>query len=270
MDACTLLGTLETLRADVEREGNGLFESWKPYINREDFLVSGQNLAHYLALWQRDLRNLQTDLMPWGLSSLGRSESRVLENLDAVIDTLRSVCRCEPRPTPDNEQFFAGSQRLEANTATILGAAPTNRRVRIMVTFPTEAATDYAFVKSLLESGMNCARINCAHDDAATWQAMIDHIHQAEAETGLQCKVLMDLAGPKIRTHRLGFSKKHRFVIGDVILITHGKPHESNQYPYQLSCTLPIVLSQAKWVNQCGLMMAKSARSSQRSSPKDW
>jgi pyruvate kinase len=43
-------------------------------------------------------------------------------------------------------------------------------------------------------------RINCAHDDEVAWQRMLDHLRRAERATGRQCRVLMDLAGPKLRT----------------------------------------------------------------------
>jgi pyruvate kinase len=43
-------------------------------------------------------------------------------------------------------------------------------------------------------------RINCAHDDAATWAAMIDNLRRAERALGQPCKVVMDLGGPKLRT----------------------------------------------------------------------
>ena len=47
--------------------------------------------------------------------------------------------------------------------------------------------------------GMDCARINCAHDDAEVWQHMISHVRRASEETGRPCSVLMDLAGPRVR-----------------------------------------------------------------------
>ena len=42
---------------------------------------SARNLVHYVALRQRDLRDLQEQLSRYGLSSLGRSESHVLGGL---------------------------------------------------------------------------------------------------------------------------------------------------------------------------------------------
>lgn len=90
-DPHILLATLQQLRQEVEQEGDELYRQWQPTIQRRSFLLSGQNLAIYLALRRRDLRPLQAALMPWGLSSLGRSESRVLATLDAVIATLAGV-----------------------------------------------------------------------------------------------------------------------------------------------------------------------------------
>ena len=49
------------------------------------------NLAFYLALRRRDIREIQEALMPWGLSSLGRLESRTIDNMDAVIASLCKI-----------------------------------------------------------------------------------------------------------------------------------------------------------------------------------
>ena len=65
---------------------------------------------------------------------------------------------------------------------------------------PSEAADDYTLVHDLLQQGMDCMRINCAHDDAATWLRMIEHLRRAERSLGRSCRVVMDLAGPKLRT----------------------------------------------------------------------
>ena len=69
-----------------------------------------------------------------------------------------------------------------------------------MVTVPSEAASDYALIRDLVNGGMNCMRINCAHDDPEAWSRMIRNLRRAELELGKTCKVEMDLAGPKLRT----------------------------------------------------------------------
>ncbi|MGB5624923.1 MAG: pyruvate kinase, partial [Woeseiaceae bacterium] len=45
--------------------------------------------------------------------------------------------------------------------------------------------------------------INCAHDDAACWERMIENVRSASIEAGNDCKVIMDLPGPKLRTGEL-------------------------------------------------------------------
>ena len=69
-----------------------------------------------------------------------------------------------------------------------------------MVTMPSEAATDYDLVRDLLAAGMDIMRINCAHDSRVEWAGMIANLRRAEAEIGREGHVLMDLAGPKLRT----------------------------------------------------------------------
>lgn len=69
-----------------------------------------------------------------------------------------------------------------------------------MVTLPVEAADNYILIHDMLSSGMACARINCAHDDAVQWLKMVENIRHASKETGRYCQILFDLAGPKLRT----------------------------------------------------------------------
>jgi pyruvate kinase len=69
-----------------------------------------------------------------------------------------------------------------------------------MVTMPSEAAQNYDLVHALLKDGVDCMRINCAHDNHVMWSAMVRHLKRARRALKVDCCVLMDLAGPKIRT----------------------------------------------------------------------
>ena len=161
---------------------------------------SVQNLLHYLALRKHDLRDLQSRLAALGLSSLGRSESSALaavESVIAVVETLAAEKLSERSPCVE---FNAGSAILTAQADQLLGTAPKGRAVRIMVTMGTEAAGSYELVKELVEAGMDVMRVNCAHDSASEWERMIDHMRRANTELGKHCRVVMDLAGPKLRT----------------------------------------------------------------------
>ena len=85
----------------------------------------------------------------------------------------------------------------------ILGPHPEDRDVSIMVTLPTEAAQNATLVAEMIAAGMNVVRINCAHDDASVWAGMVANVKTAAAAAEVDCRILMDLAGPKLRTGAL-------------------------------------------------------------------
>lgn len=164
---------------------------------------SAANLLHYLALRSRDIRQLQARLASVGLSSLGRAESHALVSVEAVLRILFQLTgqRWEmPAQAKDRVGFAEGKALLEAHSEALLGPKPSGRDVRIMVTMPSEASDDYLLVRDLLANGMDCMRINCAYDDPSAWLRMMRNLEQARTETGKQCRILMDLAGPKLRT----------------------------------------------------------------------
>jgi pyruvate kinase len=168
-----------------------------------NFGDSALNLLQYLSLRCHDLRPLQRELAALGLSSLGRAEACVLATVESVLSALH---RLQGSPVPDDLRqpsyldFSRGQNLLLENADRLFGPATDSRSARIMVTMPSEAATDYALVQSLLAQGMNGMRINCAHDDEVAWSGMIANLRQAETTLGKTCKVVMDLAGPKLRT----------------------------------------------------------------------
>lgn len=163
---------------------------------------SARNLAHYLALRQSDRRPLQEWLASVGLSSLGRAESHVLANLDKVLGILHRLTGqpWENRSRDEPVGIVSSQRLLEKHTAELLGAPPPGRSVRIMVTLPAEAAGDFGLVRRLVDSGMDIARINCAHDGPAEWKAMAANVRRAARGLRRPVKILMDLGGPKLRT----------------------------------------------------------------------
>ncbi|GAB4542053.1 MAG: pyruvate kinase [Pleurocapsa sp.] len=244
----TLLNTLQQLRQTVIHEGEAIFRQWQPSIERQAFVHSALNLAYYLALRRQDLRQLQIALMPWGLSSLGRIESRVLPNLDAALATLGAVCHQDTNLLPHRpplSAFFEGDRLLQQHTEEVFGKLPSHRQVRIMVTLPTEAANSYELVRELLQRGTDCIRINCAHDNPDRWWAMIEHLRRAEAETGRICKVFMDLGGPKPRLGKVVLPiNKQRLHQGDKLQLTRNLPTSPIEHIFQANCTIPEILSE--------------------------
>lgn len=222
-----------------------------------NYRESARNLVHYLGLRRRDLRPLQLSLARLGLSSLGRAESHVLATVNAVLEILHRLTgtRHPPAATPAGVIDFATGERLLAeHTEALLGPATPGRGVRIMVTMPSEAADDYRLVRDLMQAGMDCMRINCAHDDLDAWAKMIKNLRRAEQELGRPCRLVMDLAGPKLRTGPLTPGpavvkiRPHRDVFGVVTapaLVWLTPAHAPHRSPSAAAACLPVA---AAWL----------------------
>jgi pyruvate kinase len=196
-----LIEQLNALRSEMlQLEASGMVESAGIHAEHR---ASAANLIHYLALRRHDIRKLQAQLASLGLSSLGRNEPHVIGGLHAVMNVLNQLAgSAEPSLDLPNgaPTIGEGAALLEKNSEVLLGPPPAGRTVRIMVTMPSEAATDYDLVRDLVLHGMDCMRINCAHDGPEAWSGMVRNLRRAEKETGRPCKISMDLAGPKLRT----------------------------------------------------------------------
>ena len=125
-----------------------------------------------------------------------------------------------------------------------------------MVTMPSEAATDYDLVRDLVKHGMDCMRINCAHDGPDAWSAMVRNLRRAEKEVGRPCKISMDVAGPKLRTGTMADGpavlkyRPQRDDFGRVVAkariwLTPGSKPESA--PAKADATIPVP---ARWLEQ--------------------
>jgi pyruvate kinase len=245
-DPKALLAEVRHVRDAVEHGGAELLEHWRPLVHRAAFRRSAENLAHYLVLRRLDLRPIQAALAPWGLTTLGRCESRVMPSLSAItanLELIGGTNKAPARPQPDD--FNVGAEALEHQTAEVLGPPPQGRLTRILVTMAARAASDYDHVASLIRCGMDCARVNCAHDAADTWTAMIGNIRRAAGAAGRECRVLMDLAGPKIRTRQVLTPPDRKTVVaGDRILLTFEKPAPREDFAFQTACSMPEILRQ--------------------------
>lgn len=168
--------------------------------------ASALNLLHYTELRQRDHWKLQGQLAERGLSSLGRSESHVLASLNAVLGLVDAIARgareVEPAST-DAVTRERGHSLLHEHAERLFGEPNGKRRARIMVTLPSECAHSTELVQQLLTAGMDCARINAAHDDVVAWRAMARNVREAAQALGRPCRVAVDLPGPKCRTGAL-------------------------------------------------------------------
>ncbi|BAU53570.1 pyruvate kinase [Mucilaginibacter gotjawali] len=202
--------SLQKVRTHLrELEKNMLLESEKRVLKLKDIDPQQQhslrNLIHYLTLRSEDIRELQDALHIHGLSSLASSESHIHRQLQSILQWLKQDY---PPDELDECNYEFGTRQIEERSKILFGEKNENSTPFIMVTFDISFTEDYALIKALLQNGMNVARINCAHDDEATWSAMIHQLEKACHETGLNCKIYMDIAGPKIRT--LLINKGHK------------------------------------------------------------
>ena len=245
---------LERLQCEIAALLSALTDAestWADYLDgvSPEHRRSAINLVHYWALRQQDLRDLQWRLKAFGLSSLGRSEANVQATLllvSSAIAAMRGGTWVGPGGAPVVD-MGVGEQLLDRNANALLGPAPEDRAARIMVTLPTEAATDIGVVRGLIDAGMRIARINCAHDDAAAWTAMAANVRAAA--NGRPCLVAMDLAGPKLRTGPLAPGPKVlrlrpiRNALGQVQTAGRGwltSAHEPAPPPESGLATLPV------------------------------
>jgi len=168
---------------------------------------SAKNLLHYATFRSFDARNMQKGLKQLGLTRLANSEGNILGsiiNLKIIVNSLLGAA-----PDLSKKEFLSigdGVKLLVKHTDELFGTNTKSRRVRIMVTQPTEAATNYDMVLQMVKNGMDCARINCAHDGPDVWKAIIDNVRKAAKECSATVKVAMDLTGSKVRTGSIDFT----------------------------------------------------------------
>ena len=207
--------------------------------------TAAKNLLHYLALRSLDIRELQDELHISGLSSLASSESHIRSQLQSILQRLGKYYVNEEL---DQCTYQYSRDDVKAKSLALFGKKNDPGTPSIMVTFDSSFADDYGQIKNLLQSGMNVARINCARDNETKWAKMIHLVRKACRQTGLSCKIYMDIAGPKIRTKLLTKGKKGGCVEveeGQLIwLAEHADKSDLDEVV--ISCTEKGIISQLK------------------------
>ncbi|NYJ25989.1 pyruvate kinase [Allomuricauda sp. ARW1Y1] len=198
------------------------------------YSASARNLLHYTSFRSFDARKMQKGLKQLGLTRLANAEGNILGSLLNLKIIVNSLLGRSPDLTKNEFLNIGdGALLLQKHTEALFGLNTRERRVRIMVTQPTEAATDYDLVLQMVKNGMDCARINCAHDGPDVWKAIIDHVRRAAKENSSHVTIAMDLAGPKIRTgpmvirdHKQGNIPKEPYIrvhAGDELIVTRNE-----------------------------------------------
>lgn len=239
-----LLSRMNRIRAAVVQESQAIVEDWTPNVARRSFLPGAINLAQYLALRRHDLSAVQHQLSAFGLTSLGRSEGRVMATLDAVCARLTEMAGQPAVSHPTPLAFWNGKRILRREQARIFGSDAHGPGTRIMVTLPTGASQDRALVADIIRAGADCLRINCAHGGPETWAAMIENSRAAAADQDRVCRILMDIAGPKCRIAEVLAPKKTRLYRGDVLRLAGRMPAQAKAGDIVIRVTFPTILDQ--------------------------
>lgn len=181
---------------------------WYPEISATapTHFVGARNLVHYTTLRTSDRRGLQGNLESLGATRLSTAEPAVKARLQAAHNVVSALDGRSPQFAEEDvsDAIVGADELLEQHTEALFGAeALPGDSSYIMVTLPIEAAYDQELVARLVDSGMELARINCAHDGPEVWKRMIDNVRAAGEAAGRYIPISMDLAGPKIRTGRI-------------------------------------------------------------------
>ncbi len=166
--------------------------------------LSGENLLNYISFRSFDLRSLQKNLGRLGLTRLARAEGHIKSSLTTskfLLQKLNGEEVTYPGEQPLNPEHSEIIQRK--NTRRLLGKERKNRRLRIMVTMPSDAAEKPEMTENMISAGMDVARINCAHDHPDTWKKIVRNIRSASDKLNRSVRIAMDLSGPKIRTGQI-------------------------------------------------------------------
>ncbi|NAS14443.1 pyruvate kinase [Poritiphilus flavus] len=194
----TLDRALEAMALEEDQHRESLEETDPMYAQ------SARNLLHYNAFRRFDLRSTQKRLKNIGLTRFANAEGHIKASVVNTRYILSKLLEQEGIiPHKSGLSIKKGKRLLNSHTKSLLGNRSKGRRVRIMVTQPTAAAYDRQLVYNMVQNGMNCARVNCAHDNAEVWKGIIDNVRETAEELGREVQIAMDLAGPKIRTGRI-------------------------------------------------------------------
>lgn len=204
-----------------------------------NYAASATNMIHFLALKGLDVEQTKEELSSIGLSELGDINPYVLSSLSACIQML--VCSMSEsllsmegsvEELPIHKSMEYQTENLSrtkmmklasSNKDLLLGTLQGPRMTHIMVTVGQEVVENDTLVADLINSGTSIFRINCAHGNPEVWGKIISIVKRSSQLLEKPCRVLMDLAGPKLRTGKLkagpGVVKisPKRNAVGDVL-----------------------------------------------------
>ncbi len=196
---------------DIKKELKDYTQKMNIETPNKESDLSTTNMYQYLKFRSIDSRALQEKLVKLGLSSLGRSQPHILDSVNQVIIIL-SKLKNLGYDDIDNPLDYDRAYDIFQENLKIFGDDhkyhKDSFRTNIMVTLPSEAASDKKLIPSLYKSGAQTFRINTAHDKLTSWKKMAKIIDSIDAKEEQKPKIYVDLAGPKIRTSQTTRTKQ--------------------------------------------------------------
>ncbi|XP_065868267.1 plastidial pyruvate kinase 4, chloroplastic-like isoform X2 [Euphorbia lathyris] len=222
------------------------------------YLASATNMIHYMAFRSY----LDCDDDPNFLLSLFNWEtikSHVLASLTANIQLVKNLKSNSLHPEDhisskilyqeqNNATLFNTQEmrkKASSNRELLFGQFQDTRTPHIMVTVGQEAIeSESLLITDLINAGTTLFRINCAHGNPSTWSEIIRRVREISQMLKKPCRILMDLAGPKLRTGTLKTApslmkispKKTtektsiRLRIGDLLIVSRGSFSDQNEF----------------------------------------
>jgi pyruvate kinase len=92
------------------------------------------------------------------------------------------------------------------------------RRAKIVATLGP-ATSSYDDIRSIIDAGVDVARMNLSHGTYDVHQGVYENVRKAAADSGRAVAVLVDLQGPKIRLGKFS-DGPHELEVGDIFKIT--------------------------------------------------
>jgi pyruvate kinase len=197
IDIVKLLVALDRLQARIGMQE----QSQRKALQAVDptMLGSARNLVAFLTMADDKSVALRREFSLLGLRFPDEVPSQInvgIQRIRKILDSIAS--KTIPPETPTSEDDI-----VAARSRSLLGVRRPGLGAHIVVTLPDDALTDTRLIESLLRAGMSVARINCGQNTSEVWKAVIDNVRRASRTTGVPCRILMDLSGPKLRTGKM-------------------------------------------------------------------
>lgn len=80
------------------------------------------------------------------------------------------------------------------------------------------SSRDLDILKKIIDEGVSCFRINCAHESPDVWRSSVKLIEEASSEADRVVSVMFDIPGPQVRT---GVLPAKKLVRGEVVVLKH-------------------------------------------------